>query len=242
MFKSYTISRMLRGGETMKTLGFVLAFVMAMSVASFADTAEFDLYGTSKNMVSLPQVPLNSDPLEVFASSSVDPSYNITRWTGVGYVSYDPDDPTGYGNMLLGDGFWCGGSKNAVISYEAVADGVPDSNGQMTDMWISLPGAGNGNGGRHLIGTPFAHEILVDKGSYNGDNIFFTDGTTLLTWGEACQDPYNWIGPTITYWTGLGYDDVWYDGSNPEAMSLMPGRAYWVATSKDNLAMIIPAD
>ncbi len=240
MFKSYNISRMLSGGETMKTLVLALALVCMLSAGCLAATATIDLYADSA-LLALPQVPLDPNPDTVFASSGIDPWYNIARWDSIGGGYTYLDDTGAFGNMLLGDGFWCAGTQGQHIQYDAVLDGVPDSNGNKTDMWISLPGQGNGNGGSAIIGNPFAHSIDVDKGTYTGDNIFFTDGTTMLTWGEACQDPYNWVSQTLTYWTGFGYDMVWFDNTSGP-YQLDPGMGYWIGTYKDNLAMIIPAD
>jgi len=224
----------------MKTLVLVLALTFVLSAGCFAVQATIDMYADNA-LLALPQVPLNPDPNAVFASSGIDPMYNIQRWDMLaqGYVGLD--DSGVYGNMLLGDGFWCAGTAGQTISYEAVPDGVPDGSGNKTDMWISLPGAGLGNGGSAIIGNPFAHSVDVDKGSYSGDHIFFTDGTKLLTWGEACQDPYNWVSPVMTYWAGFGYDDVWFDNT-AGPYQLDPGKGYWIATYRDNLAMIIPAD
>lgn len=253
MFKLTTISQILKGGETMKTLGFVLATMFALSVGCFAAvgtvTATIDMYADNA-ILALPNVPVNPDPMSVFDGSGIDPTYNITRFdaVGQGYTSYDGDPQGPYGNMLLGDGFWCAGAAGQTISYEAIPDGVPDASGNKTDMWISLPGAGNGNGGSAIIGNPFAHTVAIDKGTYTGDHIFFTDGTKLLTWGDAVNNvdaqgnPDPWVSPTMTYFTGFGYDDIWYDNSIGDVYQLDPGKGYWIATYKDNLAMIIPAD
>lgn len=224
----------------MKTLVLVLAMMFVMSVGCFAVTATIDVYNANA-LLALPNVPINPDPASVFATSGMDPMYNITRWDPIGGGYCSLDDSGAYGNMLLGDGFWLVGTEGATITYDAVADGVPDAGGKKTDMWISLPGMGNGTGGNAIVGVPFAHNVAVDKGSYTGDHIFFTDGTKLLTWGEACQAPYNWVGPTMTYWSGFGYDDVWFDNT-AGPYELEAGKGYWIATNVDNLAMIIPAD
>lgn len=219
----------------MRTLVLTLAMVFILSVGCFAVTATIDMYADNC-LLALPNVPLDPNPDSVFVGSGIDPWYNITRWDAIGGGYCSLDDSGAYGNMLLGEGFWCAGTEGQTISYTALNDGV-----DLTDMWISLPGTGAGTGGLTIVGNPFAHLVDVDKGSYTGDNIFFTDGTTLLTWGEACQDPYNWVSPTMTYWSGYGYDDVWFDNT-AGPYQLDPGKGYWIGTNKDNLAMIIPAN
>lgn len=222
----------------MKTLVLVIAMIFVLSMGCFAVTASLDVYAEN-SLLALPNVPLNPDPISVFATSGIDPTYIITRWdaVGQGYASYDgwEGEPGAFGNMLLGDAFWLVANGTETITYPALDDGVG-----LTDMWISLPGAGNGIGGSQIIGVPFAHNVAVDKGSYTGDNIFFTDGTALLTWGQACQAPYNWVSPTMTYWYGVGYDDVWFDNT-AGPYELETGKGYWISTFRDNLAMIIPA-
>ncbi len=161
----------LKGGEMMKVLGLVLVmlFVVAGAVAAQSN-ATLDVYG-QWNLVALPQVPLNSDPTQVFQAlpDGVD-NGNIWRMDAPSQslVDYDDMNPGGFGGCVLGDGYQlCApsikeGTLVTTVSYAAVADGVP-TNGVMTDMWISLPGyqLGSGNtGGWSIIGQPFAHVYI----------------------------------------------------------------------------------
>ena len=227
----------------MRAIGLMLAVLAGFSVGCSADVITIDLYSNRCLMV-LPQVPINPDPMDVFGMNSglgaIDPSGNITRWDprrgGVGaYVAFDPDMPQNYGGMLIGDGFWVLGNNGDQISYDAIADGVPCQSAMM-DMMIARPGAGNGKGGRHIIGLPFNHPIPIDLGSGYGDHIFFSDGTAILNWGQAVDA--GWVNPVMTTWTGLGYRDLWVDSQE----SIQPGKGYWFLTFRDNLAMIIPGN
>ncbi len=242
MFKSYNISRMLSGGEKMKTLVLTLLFVIVIGGACLAETATIDLY-TGWNMISAPLVPLQPDPMVVFSNAADGIDGLLSRYDpSLGGIGYDSLDTSLFGNVLLGDGYWLNSyaSGHQLIQYEGVADGVPDGDGNKTDMWISLPGAGE-LGAWHQIGQPFAHDTPVDP-NYDGtgSGIYFTDGTTLKTWSEAVEA--NWVDAKISgYDPASGGIDVQYDGLGGDD-TLRAGRGYWFLTFRPNLAMIIPAD
>jgi len=225
----------------MKTLGLVLALVFAVAGATVAATATFDVL-TDWNCVSAPLVPFNPDPLSVFAGINIVNTlsrFDAPSQTG---VPYDDLDPAPFGNILLGDGYWLLSDGAYTVSYSGVPDGVPDASNNMTDMWISLPGYqldGQDVGGWHLIGHPFNHETAVDLGSFTGDNLFLTDGTTLKTWGQAasagwCEAVMSGFDASIQTGYTVGFDLADDD-------HLRPGKGYWFLTYKDNLALIIPA-
>lgn len=230
----------------MKTLGLVLALAFVLAGACVADTVTFDVLG-GWNLIAAPLVPFNPDPLVVFAGAPDGIDGLLTRndptWGG---VTYDSLDPSLFGNILLGDGYWLYQANTGTISYEGVPDGVPDSSGNMTDMWISLPGNQNDNqtepplgGGWHLIGHPFNHDTPVDDGTWTGANIKFTDGTTLKTWDEAVQA--GWVDSFMVGNNPVtGGVNVQYDGLGDDD-TLRAAHGYWLHTYKDNLAMIIPA-
>lgn len=225
----------------MKTLGLVLALMMVVAGASVAATATMDVY-TGFNLIAAPLVPFNPDPLSVFAGAADGIDGLLSRYDpSSGTVGYDSLDPSLFGNVLLGDGFWLNvySAGHQVLNYTGVPDGVPDGTGAMTDMWISLPGGGAGTGGWQLIGQPFAHDTVVDSGAGTGDKIFFTDGTTLKNWSEAVAA--TWVADKISgYDAGTGIFDVQYDGLGATD-TLQAGHGYWLLTYKDNLALIIPA-
>lgn len=219
----------------MKTLGLVLALAFVLAGACVADTATFDVL-TSWNCVSAPLVPFNPDPMNVFAGINIVGTLSRFDATTQSGVIYDDLEPETFGNVLLGDGYWLLSDGNYTVSYEGVPDGVPDGSGNMTDMWISLPGYrldGQDAGGWHLIGQPFNHETAVIE------NLYLTDGTTLKTWEEAVAA--GWCGNTLYAFdpvTQSGYS-VTYDIGDDD--HLRPGLGYWFYTNKDNLALIIPA-
>lgn len=232
----------------MRTLGLVLALLVMGCGVSVADSVTVDLYNVAGpwNYFGLPLVPFDSDPYSVLAGVNID--FNLFRWDAPsqGELYFEPGGA--FGNCLLGDGYYLNNSDSASsFTYSGVPDGVPDGGGTMTDMWLSLPGNqldANVNppdgGGWHLIAQPFNHDTPTNGAGGTGDNIWFTDGTTLKTWGEAVaadwvessmqySDPITQGAPVMTF-EGWGDDDT-----------LRAKMAYWVKTKKDNLALIVPA-
>jgi len=227
----------------MKTLGLVLALVIVASGACVAANVTYDIFD-GWNLVCAPLVPFNPDPNDVFDGAPYGVDGLLTRFDAPssGNITYDSLDPQAFGNILLGDGYWLYSYGGGTIDFDGVPDGVPDGSGNMTDMWISLPGNqldGQDAGGWHLIGHPFNHDTPVDDGSGTGANIYFTDGTTLKNWSEAAAA--GWVADAmITYDNVAGNLNVQFDGLGDDD-TLRPAHGYWLFTYKDNLAMIIPA-
>jgi len=231
----------------MRTLGLVLALLVVASGMSVAASVTVDLY-SKWNYISCPLVPFNPDPNAVFTGPTGDPldiDTLLLRYDGPsqGQVGFDAGDPGSFGNILLGDGYILNNYAGVdSFTYQGVPDGVPDVSNNKTDMWISLPG-GQGDtaqGGWHLIGQPFNHDTAVNGDLGTGDHIWFTDGTTLKTWDEAVTA--GWVDDTMFYFEAAaqGQGTLSYGGGDDD--SLRAGKAYYVRTKKDNLALIIPAD
>jgi len=228
--------------------------------------ASFNVNPSIYSLIALPCVPLDpavggtqstsklGDPSGVFGTINTSTNFVLQRWNGGGYDSWtDHASTTPFTSMLLGTGYWLTGTalpSSGVISYAALPDGVPsiDSNGnaiedskgnpQMTDMYISLPGQGQGTGGWTIIGHPFDHSTAIDSsGETAGSRIQFTNGQETLGWKAAVSA--GWVASAILAWNGGGYTAYGYNGSNTR--TLAPGLGYWVQTKVDNLAMIIPA-
>lgn len=227
----------------MKTLVLVLALVVVAGGICTADTCTVDLY-SNWNVVACPLVPFDPDPNSVFGGVDIDGRVARYDAPSQSFVSYDAIDPTAFGNCLLGEGYLLENYANVdSFSYSGVPDGVPDASNNMTDMWISLPGNqldAADAGGWHIVGHPFNHDTAIDLGSGTGDNVLFTDGTTLKTWDEAFAA--GWVEDVMSYFDastqsystlsyGLGDDD-----------HFRSGKGYYLFTRKDNLAMIITAN
>lgn len=181
-----TSTKTMKGGETMKTLGLVIALTMVVGGASIAatETATIDLY-SGWNQIACPLVPMNLSVAEGDGLDYTEPAFALVPFdTGGVRMAWDNnsvfdslqnggmtrvDATTGsqptylvndnFGKLLLGDGYQLNVTSACTVSYVGVPNGVPDTANKKTDMWISLPGLQNDGvsaGGWHLVGTPYA--------------------------------------------------------------------------------------
>lgn len=242
MTKRFTSKAILRkGGETMRTFGFVVALVALTCVASFAATATLDVY-SGWQTIGVPLVPLDPQPNHVLNLLDWDgdtPSLNRYNGTAVppGYETYNYDYATGYdaafGGLLLGEGYYLFSSSGASMTVTGLENGVPATpGGAKTDMWISLPKAG-----WNLVANPYAQELAIDQDT--GVPFSFTDGTVVKSWPEAVNA--GWVGevgqrvdPASGLWimAGINYYEEW---------SWKQSTGYFLNTGVDNLALIITA-
>lgn len=237
---------LLKGGEKMKTLGFVLV-LMVLVASCYAATATITIYPGWRT-ISCPIVPFEPKPA---GSGGVlqnmtwdDYSHQLMKYCntcdpqGFAYYNYnygDGVDPL-FGNMLLGEGYMVYSELGSAVdcTYDGVDSGVPDGDGIMTDMWITLPKAGY-----HMVGVPYDEDIPIDQDT--GVPFSFTDGTTVRDWPSASQylDPDNpqWVDEVGQRWNGSNWvsaginyylEDHWKKGTG-----------YLMVTYVDNLAMII---
>ena len=212
-----------------KTLVFVIALVLAMGMMASAATYTLDVTD-GWNFISLPGVPFDSSVASGFDGFDFDFSALLQSMLGNESIADDEAEGTML-NVFVGQGYYFNPGEDGTISYEGVADGVPDSQGTMADMWISLPKAG-----WQMIGTPFNHEVFVNADQSDdgdGDNIFFTDGSSLKNWSEAADE--GWVSDTALGPEGsVGF-------SFSDSASFTPGLGYYFQTMVDDIAMIVPA-
>ncbi|MEN6370978.1 MAG: hypothetical protein ABFD64_03110 [Armatimonadota bacterium] len=211
----------------------VLALFVVCVGAVNAETVSTTLY-PGFNLVGPAAVPLDPSPTTVFksnAGAALDLS-NLVRYDSVlkSYISYDELFPEDYGNVLLGEGAWLAQSSQIVWQYDGAPNGLGDTQGNnKTDMWISLPKAGFS-----LIGNPFNNKVMLA-------NIKVTNGSTTVGWDEAVG--LCWLDTTMTGYDGVthSYFDVGTDDVLFDHVTLDPFHGYWIHSSIDNLALIIPA-
>lgn len=225
----------------MKKIILTIAALAVCAGAANATKVDFYQVYAGWNCISAPVVPINPDPLSVFEGLNVNALqlFDATIQSGIAYDEYSPE---GFGNVLLGDGYWYNGDAEGTVSYEGLEDGVPTGTVK-TDMWLSLPGNqmdGIDAGGWQLIGTPFNHDVPASTATGFGDNIVFTDGTSVKTWSEAADA--GWVASAMMGFDPLAQSgfSVGYDFCDDDSMRA--GKGYWIQTYKDNLAVIIPGN
>lgn len=211
--------------------------ILTVAVSAFAATATIVLH-PGDNWIAVPLFPLDPAPTAVFAGYAIEG--NLTRFdslTGLP-VAYHASDPPAFGRILLGDGYKLNNStgSNITVTYEGLPDGAPDSTGQMSDMWIALPGNvhdGLNAGGTTWVGQPFAHDTSVA-------GMYFTNGQTLLNSYDAVEA--GWVD---ALWTGFDASTqrTFTAGPSqfhPDETLFRAGHMYEIVTHRDNLAVIIP--
>jgi len=193
----------------------VLGLVMLVTPV-YCARATFSL-NAGWNSIGVPLVPFNPSPAAVFAGTNFTALRRFDAPTQA-WIDYSPFSLDPFGNILLGNGYEIYVPSATTVTYEGVPDGVPDPNGEMTDMWIAIPGCltdSQDAGGIHFIGHPFNHYSLANTA-------LVTNGSTVVSLQVAIRD--GWLD-------GLGTNDAY----------LSPSHAYWVQTHRDDLALIIPA-
>lgn len=181
------------------------------------------------NLISVPAIPTNPAPPDVFADYGADAiENNLYRWDAAaqGIYLYSMWTPEDFGNILLTDGYWLnlGEAGANQLSFEAITDNDD------TDMWISLPKTG-----WTIIGCPFSYPV-------DWNTVEVTDGTATVPLANVRDQ---WLH-TYTYWWDstvpggglrtMGLDDDWTD-----TVMLEPWHGFWVQSLVDNLALIVPA-
>lgn len=213
-----------------------MLFLVAMHATAKTETATITLY-PGENWIAAPLVPIDPSPQKVFAGFTG----TIARFNSPNQCIISSSQAD-FGNILLGDGYKITNtSQNIVtINYEGVPDGVPDSNGNMSSMWIALQGNCIDDidaGSMHWVGQPFNHNTLIENIYVTG--IFENTGYTIR---EAIN-----LGLIDPLWRGFNNETKeYFTAGLPEFGAdenfLRAGSMYEIVSHKDLLAFIIPAD
>lgn len=224
---------------TMKLTGAVAVLLVLLCACSgWADMAQIVIY-PGENWISLPLIPFDAAPSSVFSGLDIDGNLSRLDAATGEIVTYNATSCGTFGSCLLGEGYRITSSLSTpvVISYQGVADGVPDAEGHMTDMWIALPGRDDGldQGGVHWIGMPFNHSTPIER-------CLVTDGRQTLTIAQAVQ-----TGLIDGLWDSIDNETkqplkVGLGSLNPDRDVLQPGMMYQITTHTNRLALIVPAD
>jgi len=225
----------------------IVLAIVALFVVGVGASA-YPLYPGGFNFIGPPVVPFNPDVSSIFAApcdpGGADTMYRFDVGTQ-GANFYDPMFPGDYGGVLLGDGIWYqynGPADPGKPWHEwdvvGAPDGLPDSSGVMTDMWISLAPVAPGF---TYLAQPFKHVTDIAK-------CFLTDGLVTKTWDQAANDIDPGTGKTWTEALMYGFDPTTQGfftvGSDPmmfDRTQLEAYNGYEFKTLKANLALIVPA-
>jgi hypothetical protein len=175
------------------------------------------------NLIGLPNMPIDPSPSGIFGGLLS--SSRLFRWddTNHAFNEYNPAQPALFGNVLRGNGYAVTATGAGTVSYQGA------SNSGAADVRTVLP-----KSGWNFIGHPFAAPTLWSS-------VSVTDGESTLGISEAARA--GWIMPIAFGWDNA-VSNLEYVILGPVRPrfddSLRPWSGYWVQTSKDNLALIIP--
>lgn len=207
----------------------------SLGVMTHAATAHLILQ-PGQNWIALPIVPYSPNPSLLFDGLDIDA--NLTKFDSMTQteIRYSAASPEQFGNLLLAEGYKITNFSSAPVTiiYQGYEDGVPPTiGGPMTDMWVSLPGASGGTGGKHWIGQPFYHDTPIAS-------MFVTNGITLTDVAGAVAK--GWIDPL---WTGFDAQTqtpftVGLAAYGAQDTFFRACSMYEITTHQSNLALIIP--
>jgi hypothetical protein len=184
-----------------------------------ADNSDLDYGGCFIDWMTDPGL-LGSDQLNI-----IDP----TTQSQYSFPSVAYDHP-----ILMGEGFqgWVTGGNTGVVARTINYSGVDISD---TDAWISLPGLPNGTGGLHHIGIPYPVGKTVDW-----TQIIVTDGARSENLYHLIYDLNDYSWGTFSFMTTDSATQSSYSVPDVGDPTLYGGQAYWIVTTKSNLALILP--
>ena len=174
------------------------------------------------NLISLPQDPVNTDPVAVFAGINIEG--RLYRWLPDQrrYAAYISGNPGDFGEVQAGVGYWLWADGPETITYEA----YPRSEDASTNLPV---------GGWHLAGSPqTTAKALTSCWVLNKDT------SVTKSYAEAAaswwiDDLMYWYDRTSGSYRGCGLDD--WDADD----SLRPWCGYWAHTGTGlNLDLIVP--
>jgi hypothetical protein len=174
------------------------------------------------NLISVPRSPQDPAPAIVFAGIPIDG--RLHRWDAAAraYVTYSQADPSAFGSVERGVGYWLYADGPQTISYSGAVSSA--------DAEVALHAAG-----WHLIGHPQAAAKALSSCSLRnngtGATHTYADAAT-LGW---ISDPMYWHEQASGSYRGSGLDP--WDADH----SLQPWRGYWTHTAAGlDLDLIVP--
>jgi len=143
----------------------------------------FLLEGNCWHMISIPGNPVNPWPEVVFYPTNINMTLFRYDHEQQGYVSYEVNRPSPFGQVVASDGYWIWLFEDAVIDYPALSTTGPVTLYFPTSGWYLM-------GSPHLGDVPlqFCEVYHEDMGPYPWEmvaNVWFQD--PLIYYSCACQ-------------------------------------------------------
>ena len=176
-------------------------------------------FGAGWSLMSVPLAPVNADPLVVFSGIPI--SGSLHRYEGGGYVTYWDFNPSPFGTVKLGDGYWLHLDAPATVRYSGTS-----SIGMLA---IALPGAG-----WRMIGHVQQEEQPLANCEVR--DTVTSEAKTFAAAADAgwIASPLYWYDPTNSGYLTCGIDP--WDSDD----SLYPWSGYWLCTLRGNLELRVP--
>ncbi len=202
----------------------LLAVLCLCSLASAGIVHVDEHLWAGANQICMQGVPINPDPLVVFAGIPVDSDVPLYRWDAATQTQYlyDVWAPWNFGNILMGDGYTIYCTAPADYGYDTLSDV------DTMDVWISLPKAG-----WSLIGNPYSVP-------YNWENAKVTDGNTTVSM-QVASKVNNWMQSTGFWWNAaeqsqydIGITEDW-----PSTINMPTKHGIWINSWVDKIALIL---
>jgi PKD repeat protein len=197
------------------------------SVASVADrTREIcvTLAGPAWHLISVPCTPMDPDPTVMF-DELLPPraaydllSGRLYRYTGDAYVAYDSFNPSLFGDIRPGDGYWLWLDADTTICYSLVC------RGGIQEIVLPVPGW-------YMIGSPHPADVPFAAVRYRCDG--FGSGSFSEGMNACLQDPL------VYYDRVLGYRMAGLLPADTDQY-LRSGWGYWISTFVPGLTLQIP--
>jgi len=201
----------------------VLAVVVLGCPATAAVTNHTGNVYTGWNLIAMPVVPLDPDPVVVFDGIPIDMALSRFDSATQSNSTWDEFNEE-FGGILIGEGYWLSATAPDQYSFSGLND-VDEM-----DVWISLP-----NAPWSLIGNPYSY-------AYPWEDIKVTDGNVTVSMYDAVY-VLNWVDAWGTYYdaTTQSNETVSFPDEFPTSEDLLPGHGFWIQTKVSKLALIFEA-
>ena len=175
------------------------------------------------NLISLPAQPANVDPAEVFVGVPITDRLYRYDTALLSYVSYWDLNPSEFGPVRLGEGYWLALDQPTIVSYQCYPVAASKS------ISLSLTGW-------HLLGTPQNGEvILADCSVANTSQGRTVSYAGAVSEGWIQEQMYGWFPAQTRYWE-VGLEGQPMNDDN----TLRHWCGYWFQSLTPDLTLVVP--